>query len=82
MAPSSRCLVRSGVRNGKREDLEATDIRVARWGVTIGEVDQTDPISQRLGRWPRVWGVWSVQVYEMGRGKTWRRLIYESRDGG
>ena len=48
MAPSSRCLVHSGVRNGKREDLEATDIWVVRWGVTIGEVNQIDPISQWL----------------------------------
>ena len=29
VALSSGCLVRSGVWNGKREDLEATDIRVA-----------------------------------------------------
>ena len=29
VAPSSGCLVHSGVRNGKREDLEATDIQVA-----------------------------------------------------
>ena len=72
VALSLGCLVRSGVWNGKREDLEVTDIGVVRWGVTIGEVDQTDPISQRLGRWPQVRGVWSVQVYEMGRGKTLR----------
>ena len=82
VALSLGCLVRSGVWNGKREDLEVTDIWVVWWGVTIGEVNQTDPISQQLGRWPQVWGVWSVQVYEMGRGKTWRQLIYESRDGG
>ena len=39
MAPSLRCLVHSGVWNGKRGDLEVTDIRVTQWGVTIGEVD-------------------------------------------
>ena len=44
VAQSSGCLVCSGVWNGKREDLEVTDIWVMQWGVTIGEVNQTDPI--------------------------------------
>ena len=46
VAPSLGCLVCSGVRNGKREDLEVTDLGVTRWGVTISEVNETDPISQ------------------------------------